>query len=60
MNSAGPPDPLATSRASLEASSSSDAKNPRYSSAVSHEFWPISSPNASERMVALSWFAKLP
>jgi len=60
MKSAGPPDPLATSSTSADVPRSSEAKKPRYSSAVSHEFCPISSPNASERMVALSWSAKLP
>jgi hypothetical protein len=54
MKIAGPPDPLATSRTSDRASIPSSAKKLRYSSAVSQENCPISSPNVSRRMVAYS------
>jgi hypothetical protein len=57
VNRAEPPEPLATSRTSLDESSSSQQQNRGCSSAVSHEFWPMSSPNASRRIDANSSWA---
>jgi len=60
VNSAVPPDPLATSSNSLEGPSSSHSQKARSSSAVSHEFWPMSSPHVSRRIDAYNPSAKRP
>jgi len=54
MNSAGPPDPLAISSTCEDPSIPSQPKKVRYSSAVSQEYCPISSPNASRRISVYS------
>jgi hypothetical protein len=53
-NNAGPPEPLATPSNSVEESSSSHSQKVRCSFAVSHEFWPMSSPDASRLIAAYS------
>ena len=61
MNRAGPPDPLATLNTLVDASRPSACEegcgtHRRFN----HQFWPISSPRASERMAASRSSAKLP
>ena len=60
VNSAGPPAPLPISSSSLDESSPNHRQNARCSSAVSHEFWPMSSPKASRRIDANSSSANRP